>query len=245
MIVILVTTELTESELKAKLAPNLHCIDIGADIGYIQKEIDAGCKIYCYGGDSAKTLHSIDNDDSSGGLKGWWNELINGNSNNVSDLNQMIAADDSFGNPVPLAYHLNYLSDNSSVPAVAILNDNIILKETARLVTLTLEGNLPGIFRLSPSADAIGYVVNTNQIQITKKGETSGEIQFIWDSSNPASLTGFFNDSQFSCSLAEIPPETDHAYSLDSKKVHSPPNLRIYIFTFRMQYMKYHKTICY
>lgn len=214
-IVVLVTTELSEAELNAKLAANFQGVDIRADIGYIKKEIDSSCKIYCYGGDSAKTLRLINSNDSSGGLKGWWDELINGKPSDVSDLNQMITPNDSFINPVPLEYHLNYLSDNSSVPAIAIINDNIILKETARLVTFTLEGDIPGTFRLSESTNALGYVVDdTNQIQIDKKGRTSGEIQFIWDSSNPSSLTGFFNDSSFSCSLAEIPGETKYEKEL-------------------------------
>lgn len=204
-IIVLVTANLSESELGAELSANINGVDIGADIGYIKKNIDSSCKIYCYGGDSAKTLQAINYDEPSGGLKGWWDELINGKADDVSGFNQMIASDDSFINPVPLSYHLNYLSDNSSVPAIAILNDNIILKETARLVTLTLVGNKEGTFRLSDSANAIGYVVNTDQIQIDKKGQTSGEIQFIWDSSNPDSLTGFFNDSKFSYSLAKIP----------------------------------------
>lgn len=228
-IVVLVATELSESEIKSKLAANIYGVDISADIGYIKKEIDSNCKIYCYGGDSAKTLQAIGNDEGDGGLKKWWNELINGKSNDVNDLNQMIIADDSLINPVPLAYHLNYLSDNSSVPAVMIMSDNIILAETARLVTFTLEGNLPGVFRLSDSANAIGYVVNTNQIQITKKGKTSGEIQFIWDSSNPASLTGYFNDDQFSCSLADIPKETDYKILLRTDDLFKSTNVHIYI----------------
>lgn len=216
MRVVLITTKLSESELNAKLAANIQGVDIDADIGYIQTNIDGNCQIYGYGGDSAKALHLIDSgsneNKSSGGIKGWWDELINGKAETsaVNDINETIVSDDSLTNPMPLAYHLNYLSDNSSVPTIAIINDDIILKETARLVTLTLEGNIEGTFRLSDSADAIGYVVNTDQIQITQKGETSGEIQFIWDSSNPSSLTGFFNDSSFSCSLAEIPEETDY-----------------------------------
>lgn len=217
-IVVLVTTEMSESELKANLGANISGIDIGADLSYIKKEIDSGCKICCYGGDSAKTLQAIDNNEASGGLKGWWDELINGKANDASGFNQMIATDDSLANPVPLTYRLNYLSDNSSVPAVAILNDDIVLAETARLVTLTLEGNLPGTFRLSDSAGAIGYVVNTDQIQITEKGETSGEIQFIWDSSTSAPLTGFFKDSQVSYSLAEISEEADSPYNLATEK---------------------------
>lgn len=231
-IVVLITTELSESEIKAKLAANIHGVDIGADIGYIKKEIDSNCKIYCYGGDSAKTSQVIDNDEDKGGIINWWNELIHGKPSDISGFNQMIATDDSLTNPVPLAYHLNYLSDNSSVPAVAIMNDNIILAKTARLVTLTLEGNLPGTFRISDSANAMGYVVNTNQIQITQKGETSGEIQFIWDSSNPASLTGFFNDSPFSCSLAELPEETDYVYPLSTEEdffSSESTNVHIYI----------------
>lgn len=208
-LVVLVTTEMSEDELKASLGANIKCVDIGADIGYIRRKIDSGCKIYCYGGDSAKTLQAINQNESDGGLKGWWDKLIYGKASDISNLNQMITTDDSLINPVPLAYHLNYLSDNSSVPATVILNDDIVLAETARLVTLTLEGNLPGTFKLSDSADAIGYVVNTDSIQIDKKGNTSGEIQFIWDSSTSAPLTWFFNGSQESFSLAEILEASD------------------------------------
>lgn len=217
-ILILVTSELSEEEIKAKLGAGINGVDISADIGYIKKEIDSNCKIYCYGGNSAKTLQTIDTDKKSGGLKGWWNELINGKSDDINAANQIVTVDDSLINPVPLAYHLNYLSDNSSVPAVAIINDNIILAETARLVTITLEGNLPGVFHFSDSVNAIGYVVNTDQIHITKKGETSGEIQFIWDASTSDSLTGFFNNSSFSCSLAELDENKDYCYTLDEKK---------------------------
>ncbi|MDE7340134.1 MAG: thiol-activated cytolysin family protein [Lachnospiraceae bacterium] len=228
-IVVLVTTEMSESELKANLGTNISGIDIGADLSYIKKEIDSGCKICCYGGDSAKTLQAIDNNEANGGLKGWWNEFINGKANDASGFNQMIATDDSLANPVPLAYRLNYLSDNSSVPAVAILNDDIVLAETARLVTLTLEGNLPGTFRLSDSAGAIGYVVNTDQIQITEDGETSGEIQFIWDSSTSAPLTGFFKDSQVSYSLAEMSEKADSIYRLGTDGLFSQKSTDLHI----------------
>lgn len=219
MIVILVTAELSESELSAQLKANIQGVDIGADIKNIKENIEGRVEIYRYGGDSGKSLRliNLNSNKNSGGLKGWWDKNIKGEKDIdiAVEINNILASDDSLINPVPLEYHLNYLSDNSSVPAIAIINDDIILKETARLVTLTLKGNIEGTFRLSDSANAIGYVLNTNQIQITKKGETSGEIQFIWDSSNPNSLTGFFNDSSFSCSMSEIPEETDYVYELE------------------------------
>ncbi|MCM1048464.1 MAG: thiol-activated cytolysin family protein [Clostridiales bacterium] len=208
MIIVLVTAEMSESELNAGLSATVKGVDIGVDIENIKKELKGTCKICSYGGDSAKTLQVVSDDERSGGLKGWWDDLINGKTSEISGYNQIITADDSYTNPVPLSYRLNYLSDNSSVPAVAIINDNIILKDTARLVTITLEGDLAGTFKLSDSADAIGYVVDTDQIQITKKGETSGEIQFVWDSSNPNHLTGTFNGTLVSLPLEEIPEGT-------------------------------------
>lgn len=227
-IVVMATTELTEDELKAKLSANIQGVDIGADIGYIKKNIDSNCKIYCYGGDSAKTLQSIDSD-KSGGLKGWWDKLLNGEADNVDGFNQMITADDSLINPLPLAYHLNYLSDNSAVPASVIINDNVILADTAKLVTISLEGNVAGTFRLSDAIDAIGYVVDTDWIQITKKGNTSGEIQFIWDSSQTAALTAFFNDNPVSYQLSALQTETDNIYCLDEAAFNRSTSIHINI----------------
>lgn len=212
-IVVMVTTDLSENELNAKLGANIKGVDIGADIGYIRKNIDSNCRIFCYGGDSAKTLQAID-DEKSGGLKGWWDRLINGEATDVDGFNQMITADDSLVNPLPLAYHLNYLSDNSAVPATVIVNDNVILAKTAKLVTLSLEGNVEGTFQLSDSASAIGYVVDTDQIQITKKGNTSGKIQFIWDSSQPAALAASFNGSPVSYQLGALQTDTDNIFCL-------------------------------
>lgn len=227
-IVVMATTELTEDELKAKLTANIRGVDIGADIGYIKKNIDSNCKIYCYGGDSAKTLQSIDSD-KSGGLKGWWDKLLNGEADNVDSFNQMITGDDSLINPLPLSYHLNYLSDNSAVPAAVIMNDNVILADTAKLVTISLEGNVAGTFRLSDAADAIGYVVDTDRIQITKKGNTSGEIQFIWDSSQTAALTAFFNDNPVSYQLSALQTETDNIYCLDEAAFNRSTSIHINI----------------
>ena len=97
------------------------------------------------------------------------------------------------------------------------MNDNIILAENAKLITITLEGNAPGTFRLADAASAIGYVVDVNQIYINKKGETSGAIQFIWDSSQSASMAAFFNDKLHSYSLNTMETEIDNCEVLDTQ----------------------------
>ncbi len=214
MIIVLATANLSEADLKAELSANIKGVDIGADIGYIKENIDSDCQVFCYGGDSAQTLQAISNDEKSGGLKQWWDKLIYGEAEDISAANQMITSDSSLTNPLPLRYHLNYLSDNTSVPATAIISDTIISKDVARLMTISLEGDLPGTFRLSDSVNAIGYVVNADQIQINKKGETTGEIQFIWDSSKSGSLTGFFNDESFAFNLADVLEKPDSSFTL-------------------------------
>lgn len=217
-LVVLVTTELSEDELNAKLGANIQGANISAAIGYIQKNIDSGCRIYAYGGDSAQNLQLLDSK-KQGGIKGWWDTLVNGDSDVIDDVSEVIAGDDSLKNPVPLAYHLNYLSDNSTVPAVAILSDNIILADNAKLVTLTLGGgknSVAGVFQLDDSASSIGYVVNEDQIRIDKKGNTSGNIQFIWDSSQAASLTGDFNGKHCSYLLTAYSMEEEHTELLEN-----------------------------
>lgn len=219
--VVLVSTELSEDELNAKLGANIKGVNISADIGYIKKNIDSNCRIFVYGGDSAKSMQLIDGN-GAGGIKGWWNDLINGKSEMIDDVGNAIAEDDSLLNPVPLAYHLRYLSDNSVVPAAAIVNEDIILAEKAKLVTITLKGGdkdkaVPGLFRLDNSVGTIGYVLDKDWIRIAKKGETSGEIQFIWDSSQSVSLMGYFNDKLVSFSLKELPTEADNMFELASK----------------------------
>lgn len=218
-LVVLVTTELSEDELNAKLGANIRGVDIGAAIEYIKKNIDSNYRMCVYGGDSAKSLQLIDSNES-GGIKGWWDKILTGKSDVIDDVGNAIAEDDSLINPVPLAYHLKYLSDNSAVPAAAILNEDIILAENAKLVTITLEGGdkaVPGVFRLDNSVGTIGYVLDKDWIRIAKKGETSGEIQFIWDSSRSASLIGYFNDKLVTFSLKELPTEADNIFELASK----------------------------
>lgn len=154
---------------------------------YFSKKNDFNCRVYCYGGNLGKSYEEIIMDEAS--------------------MDQMIAVDGALVNPVPVAYHLNYISDNSAVPAMQIAEIDEIRKEDAKLVSISLEGkNMEGTFRLDDTT--IGSVINTDRIKITDKGKTSENIRFIWDTrASGSELKGSFNGEEVIFSLEGIPME--------------------------------------
>lgn len=221
-IVVVFTTTESERDVSVGINGNIDGVDISGAIDYIKEVSGGDYKICVYGGDTARMLQPIDSKEL-GGVRGWWDEFLNGGSDPVDAVNEGIVNSVPMVNPVPVSYKLRYLSDNSLVPAVAILDEDIILAENAKLVTITLEKDkdkdaVPGLFRLDNSVDALGYILDKDRIQITKKGETGGEIQFIWDSSRFGSLKGYFKNEQVSFPLTELSTETIHGEAIDSNK---------------------------
>ena len=121
MLIAFVSANMTEWDLQTELSAGMQALDKGVEgfVGFMQEEEekDISCKYYCLGGDFGE-------------------ELKEAGSN---EINKMITEGDAFVNPVPLVYRLNYLSDNSAVPAVAIISDDLILAEDAKLVTFALQ----------------------------------------------------------------------------------------------------------
>ena len=125
-IILLVSGELSEKELSAKLDALIDGVQIGIAIGKIQKDEKLNCQIITYGGaDMAGILQTSDkNKGIVGEVKEW---LWGGDDNDgVADrLNDFLINKDSLINPVPVSYRLKYLSDNEQVPAMYIKTEEI------------------------------------------------------------------------------------------------------------------------
>lgn len=181
----------SEQELMGEIDAGTKAYDLNANgfFHYFSGKNDFDCRVYCYGGDLGKSYEEV--------------KITEDN------IHQLVAADEALVNPVPVAYHLNYISDNSAVPAMQIAEADEIRKENAKLVTITLEGkHMEGTFQLDDTT--AGSVINTDQIKITKKGKATEDIRFIWDTqSAEPELKGSFNGEEVIFSLEGIPMEED------------------------------------
>lgn len=145
----------------------------------------------------------------STGKKGFiekWDEFWNG-SEEEADIERRISEYLDLGgdlvNPIPLSYRLRYLSDNTSVPSVVIEKiSKQIPKQDARMVKISLSGNLAGKLQLDMPEEA-GLILSEDWIEISKKGETSEDIVILWDSTYVNPIRGTFQEDDLEINLAK------------------------------------------
>lgn len=137
-IILLVSGELSEQELSAKVNGLIKGVQIGAAISNVKKDEQLDLQIMTYGGaDMSSVLQSSD---KNKGIVGEFREWLWGSNDTdgIADrLNDFLANRDTLINPVPLSYRLKYLSDNAQVPAMYINEEEIALADNAQLITLS------------------------------------------------------------------------------------------------------------
>lgn len=142
-IILLVSGELSEQELSAKVNGLIKGVQIGAAISNVKKDEQLDLQIMTYGGaDMSSVLQSSD---KNKGIVGEFREWLWGSNDTegIADrLNDFLANRDTLINPVPLSYRLKYLSDNAQVPAMYINEEEIALADNAQLITLSASEEL-------------------------------------------------------------------------------------------------------
>lgn len=140
-IVLIVSGDLSEEELSAKLGAHIKGVDIGIGIESVIKDESLKCSLLSYGGeDISSILNSSEaNIGLIGEIKTWlWGDDDKKNNESIGDrLNEFLSNGNTLVNPVPVSYSLKYLSDNSPVPAMYINSKSIMLAEKALLVNLS------------------------------------------------------------------------------------------------------------
>lgn len=137
-IILLVSGELSEQELSAKVNGLIKGVQIGAAYENLKKDEQLDLQVMTYGGaDMSSVLQSSD---KSKGIVGELSEWLWGGNDTegITDrLNDFLANKETRINPVPLSYRLKYLSDNAQVPAMYINEEDIALADSLQLVTLS------------------------------------------------------------------------------------------------------------
>lgn len=132
MVVVLIQGNMSEEELSAKVSACIKIVDIEAGLTNIRTDASLTSNIFQFGGEQKDVGILTDTTEKTSGLAGWWNELLNGSKNRdtvETRINDFISTDAPAVNPVPIAYTLKYLSDNSYVPAMVILDREIAFEE--------------------------------------------------------------------------------------------------------------------
>lgn len=150
MVTVLVQGSMSSSELEASVGACVQGVNIGADIAKLSKDENLTLRLSVSGGKmidlnefmgiSVDRQPEPEKEEKKGGFVGWWNNLWNKDNKDekaedeTSALNAMAASinaaidtDAPTTNPVPIAYTLKYLSDNSFVPAIVSKEESVTL----------------------------------------------------------------------------------------------------------------------
>ncbi|MCM1144710.1 MAG: thiol-activated cytolysin family protein [Blautia sp.] len=124
MVVVLIQGNMSEEELGAKVSACIQGVGIEAGLTNICTDTSLTWNIYQFGGEQKDVGMITDTSEKTSGLVEKWNEFWSGSESQdtvETRINDFISTDASAVNPVPIAYTLKYLSDNSYVPAMVIL----------------------------------------------------------------------------------------------------------------------------
>ena len=203
-IIMVVSGELSEQELTAKLNAHIKGVQIGAAIGNIKTDESLNSKIISYGGaDMLSVLSSADKDK---GLIRELNEWLWGDdSKGIADrLNDFLASDASLINPVPLSYRLKYLSDNAPVPAMYIKGEDIALAENTQLVVLSAPKEIEVDITALPA-----ILLNKNEVSQQGTKVKGKYIQLLCNDCETLPVRILYGKKEYSVDLAEYEMEKD------------------------------------
>lgn len=207
------------SELEKEVSGCLKGVGIAQGIKGILQLTDVNHYMYQVGGKSDGVDSIMGKSEGKKGILEQWDEFWNG-SEEEADIEQRINEYLDMGgdliNPIPLSYHLRYLSDNSPVPSVIVeRKSKCIPKQDARLVKISLSGNLKGKLQLNMPEEA-GFILSEDWTEISKKGESTDEIVILWDSTYVNPIEGTFEGEDLKIKLADFPQQGKTTQSIKS-----------------------------
>ena len=203
MVSVIVTADMSQEELNAKLNASFQGVGINAGLEKLKKEKKIGVSYSFYGGSTETISEAVEQDKKDAGIIGSIHAWLFGKDKEeaINKINEFIDSNNELINPVPISYELKYLSDNAIVPAMSIKRQDVFRAENARTVTIELT-------KEPKSGFSIYYPVGT-----LKMDETT----FLWDCTVPVSLEGIYDGKSFAVSLEE---------NMDGK-VSSPINSKV------------------
>lgn len=181
MILVLIQGEMSEEELGAKVGACIEGVSIGAGLANIQTDTSLDSTIQQFGGKQKDVGMITDTSKKDIGLVEYWKTMWNGSEDTdtiENRINDFISTDEPAVNPVPIAYTLKYLTDNSYAPAMVISNRETMLAERSMIKKVRIAASEPVDWE--NVSDAACVLVSSN--------DTAYE--FIWDSGSIGALQG-------------------------------------------------------
>lgn len=137
-IMLVISSDLSQEELSAKVSGMISGVPINAGIEHVVKDEKLTTEMYVYGGEDATSV--LENSNSNLGIMGEIKQFVYGGEDEQTILdrvNAFIANGNKLTNPLPVSYNLKYLSDNASVPAMYINREEVVLAEDTQVITLS------------------------------------------------------------------------------------------------------------
>lgn len=189
MVSVIVTADMSQEELNAKLNASFQGVGINAGLEKLKKEKKIGVTYSFYGGSTENISKAVEQDEKDTGIMGSIQAWLFGKDKEeaINKINEFIDSNNELINPVPISYELKYLSDNAMVPAMSINRQDVFRAENARTVTIELT-------KEPKSGFSIYYPMGTLKMD---------ESTFLWDCTVPVSLEGIYDGESFAVSLEE------------------------------------------
>lgn len=170
-IMLVISSDLSQEELSAKVSGMISGVPINAGIEHVVKDEKLTTEIYVYGGEDATSV--LENSNSNLGIIGEIKKFVNGGEDEQTVLdrvNAFIANGNKLTNPLPVSYDLKYLSDNAPVPAMYINREEVMLTEDTQIITLSSRKNKE--FTIDISA-LPAILINEKEV-VYKNGKATG-----------------------------------------------------------------------
>ena len=207
------------AELEEEVSACLDGIGIAQGIKGILQLTGVNHYMYQIGGKSDGVDGIMGKSTGKKGILEQWDEFWNGSEEEADierRINEYLDMGGDLVNPIPLSYHLRYLSDNAPVPPIVIEKiSKRIPKQDARLVKISLSGNLEGKLQLYMPEDA-GMILSEDWTEISEKSEASEDIIILWDSTYGNPIKGTFQEDDLEISLADCPQQGKTTQSIKS-----------------------------
>lgn len=184
MVVLLVTSNMSEDKLSAEVGACFNGVSINAGMEKLKTIKDVSIFYAFYGGKTDNISLVIGNEGQEEGLIGKITSFFAGEDKEtaVDRINEFIDSNSDLVNPVPVSFKLKYLSDNSVVPTMNINKQEVFVAENAKEVTID--------FEKSPKKNyEIIFPDGTMRID---------DNSFLWDERVPLLLEGTYDDHAFS-----------------------------------------------
>ncbi len=167
MVVVLIQGNMSAEELGAKVSACIKGVSIETGLANIRTDTSLTSNIFQYGGEQKDVGMIMDTSQKTSSFVEKWNEFWHGSENRdtvENRINDFICTDAPATNPVPIAYSLKYLTDNSYVPAMVISSQESMLanRDTVKKVTITTDvpviwENASEVICISVSSDYTAY----------------------------------------------------------------------------------------